>query len=67
MEIAMLGLGRMGGNMARRLLRGGHRVVLWNRTTETAEKIKAEEGQGEVARSVADLRQSCCARRGACG
>src|SRR3989304_2949946 len=25
MDIAMLGLGRMGGNMARRLLRGGHR------------------------------------------
>ncbi|MEI6452929.1 MAG: NAD(P)-binding domain-containing protein, partial [Actinomycetes bacterium] len=25
MDIAMVGLGRMGGNMARRLLRGGHR------------------------------------------
>ncbi len=27
MDIGMVGLGRMGGNMARRLLRGGHRVV----------------------------------------
>ena len=27
MELAMIGLGKMGGNMARRLLKGGHRVV----------------------------------------
>ena len=32
MDVAMVGLGRMGANMARRLLRGGHRVVVWNRT-----------------------------------
>ena len=32
MELAMIGLGRMGGNMASRLLRGGHRVVLYNRS-----------------------------------
>jgi 6-phosphogluconate dehydrogenase len=31
MELAILGLGRMGGSMAVRLLRAGHRVVVWNR------------------------------------
>ena len=56
MKLGMIGLGRMGGNMARRLLRSGHRVILWNRTTETAEKLKAEEGKGEVLHNVAGLR-----------
>ena len=27
MKLGMIGLGRMGGNMAQRLLRGGHQVV----------------------------------------
>ena len=42
MELAMVGLGRMGGNMARRLLHGGHRVVVWNRTYEKAKELEAE-------------------------
>ena len=63
MDIAILGLGRMGGNMARRLLLGGHRVVLWNRTTETAQKLMAEAGAGEVITNVADLRQKLAAPR----
>ncbi len=42
MDIAMIGLGRMGANMARRLARGGHRVVVWNRTYAKAEVLSAE-------------------------
>ena len=44
MEIAMVGLGRMGGNMALRLLRGGHRVVVYDRDPAAAEALKAEGG-----------------------
>jgi 6-phosphogluconate dehydrogenase len=42
MDVAMVGLGRMGGNMARRLLLGGHRVVVWNRTYAKAVELGAE-------------------------
>ena len=41
MELAMVGLGRMGGNMARRLLLGGHRVVVWNRTLAKAQELES--------------------------
>jgi 6-phosphogluconate dehydrogenase len=44
MDIAMLGLGRMGGNMARRLLESGHRVVGWNRSPEVTRELAAEAG-----------------------
>jgi 6-phosphogluconate dehydrogenase len=53
MELAMVGLGRMGGNMARRLLRGGHRVVVWNRTYAKAEELGAEGA--EPVRELADV------------
>ena len=39
MQIAMIGLGRMGGNMVRRLLRGGHEVVVWNRDYSKSEEL----------------------------
>lgn len=44
MRMAMIGLGRMGGNMARRLCRGGVEVVGFNRTAAVTDKIAAEEG-----------------------
>ena len=43
MKMAMIGLGRMGMNMARRLLRGGHEVVAYNRTSEKTDQL-AQEG-----------------------
>ena len=30
MQLAMLGLGRMGGNMVQRLLQGGHKVIAYD-------------------------------------
>ena len=42
MQIGMIGLGRMGMNMARRLLRGGHEVVVYNRTPEKVQQMAAE-------------------------
>jgi len=44
MELAIVGLGKMGGNMARRLLAAGHRVVGFNQTREVAQKLAAETG-----------------------
>jgi len=55
MDIAMIGLGRMGGNMARRLLRGGHRVVMFDRAAAVGEGIKGEEKGGDTASSLADV------------
>jgi 6-phosphogluconate dehydrogenase len=34
MRIGMVGLGKMGGNMVTRLMRGGHEVVVWDRTPD---------------------------------
>ncbi len=34
MKIGMIGLGRMGGNMARRLMAGGHQIVAYDRDAE---------------------------------
>ncbi len=44
MKMAMLGLGRMGMNMARRLLAGGHEVVAWNRSPDKARALAREAG-----------------------
>lgn len=46
MELAIVGLGRMGSNMARRLLRGGHRVVVHNRSPEPIQMLEREGAVG---------------------
>jgi 6-phosphogluconate dehydrogenase len=38
MQLAMIGLGKMGGNMTERLVRGGHSVVTYDRSTEAVER-----------------------------
>lgn len=44
MNFAMIGLGRMGGNMARRLRRGGAEIAVHNRSIEVAETLAQETG-----------------------
>ena len=39
MQLAMIGLGRMGGNMVRRLMRGGHELVVYDRKPEAAAEL----------------------------
>jgi len=43
MELAIIGLGRMGSSMAVRLARGGHHVVVYNRTVQRAFDLATEE------------------------
>ncbi|MGH2509383.1 MAG: phosphogluconate dehydrogenase (NAD(+)-dependent, decarboxylating) [Ktedonobacteraceae bacterium] len=53
MEIGFIGLGRMGANMVRRLLRDQHRVVAWNRTAAKTQEIVTEGAKG--AYSISEL------------
>ena len=49
MQVGIAGLGRMGAGMARRLARGGHEVVAWNRTESVASEVAAEpENAGRI-------------------
>src|SRR5207302_5241359 len=43
MQLGMIGLGRMGANMVRRLMRGGHECVVWDVNPDNIKKL-AEEG-----------------------
>jgi 6-phosphogluconate dehydrogenase len=53
MELGFIGLGRMGMNMVIRLVRGGHRVIVYNRSPA---KVREAEGHGAVGTtSIADL------------
>jgi len=44
MDIAIIGLGKMGGNMAQRLLKGGQRVVGLDQSAELTRKLATEHG-----------------------
>jgi 3-hydroxyisobutyrate dehydrogenase len=52
MDVAVLGMGRMGRAVAGRLLEGGHRVAVWNRSKGKAAEIVSAGGR--EAHSVAD-------------
>ncbi len=46
MELGMIGLGKMGANMTRRLTKGGHKVVVFDRN---ADAVKQLAGEGAIA------------------
>jgi 6-phosphogluconate dehydrogenase len=53
MQLAMIGLGRMGGNMVQRLLQGGHQLVVFDRS---ANAVKPHVAMGATgAKDLADL------------
>ncbi len=58
MELAMIGLGKMGMNMATRLVRGGHRVVGYARTAATVEEAEklGIEGAHSLEEAVGKLK-----------
>jgi 6-phosphogluconate dehydrogenase len=61
MELAMIGLGKMGGNMTERLLRGGHNVVAFDRGADLVAKYEKLGARG--ATSLADAVKKLSAPR----
>jgi 6-phosphogluconate dehydrogenase len=61
MQLAMIGLGRMGGNMVRRLVQGGHEVIAHD---SSADAIKAQVARGvKAAKDLADVARQLAPRR----
>ena len=61
MQLAMIGLGRMGGNMVRRLAQGGHEVVVYD---QSADAVKATVAIGaKAAKDIADVARQLSPRR----
>ena len=61
MELGIVGLGRMGANMARRLMRDGHKIVAYDVNPEAVAALAGEGAQG--ASSVQDLVSAMTAPR----
>ncbi|HET9267547.1 MAG TPA: decarboxylating 6-phosphogluconate dehydrogenase [Vicinamibacterales bacterium] len=64
MQLGMIGLGRMGANMVRRLMRGGHACVVHDRSTEAVDALVREGATGSA--SLLELVQRLQAPRAVC-
>src|SRR5213596_3176612 len=53
MQLGMIGLGRMGANMVRRLIKGSHQCVVFDRSPKAVEELAKERATGSS--SLADL------------
>src|SRR5258708_11573450 len=64
MQIAILGMGKMGRNLAEKLMLEGHNGVVWNRSSEILETMRLEKasyivsGKMKIARQLDELRDS---------
>ncbi|MDP2431137.1 MAG: decarboxylating 6-phosphogluconate dehydrogenase [Pseudomonadota bacterium] len=63
LEIGLYGLGRMGGNMARRFARAGVRVLAHNRNFAVAEALAASESNVQACRGLEDMVSGLAAPR----
>jgi 6-phosphogluconate dehydrogenase len=54
MRLGFIGLGRMGANMVRRLVRDGHEIMVYNRTPEKSKEI---EGEGDGAKATFSIEE----------
>ena len=62
MQLGFIGLGRMGANMVRRVVRDGHEIVAHNRTIEKAHELADEERAAGHAVEAADTVEALVAR-----
>ena len=61
MQLAMIGLGRMGGNMVERLVQGGHELIVYD---SSAAAVKTHAGKGvKTAKDLADVAKQLAPRR----
>ena len=48
MQLGMIGLGRMGANMVRRLLKGGHQCVVFDRSPKAVKELMRRKRWGPL-------------------
>src|SRR6516164_3661071 len=49
MQLGMIGLGRMGANMVRRLTKGGHQCVVYDRNADSVKQLVGEGATGSTS------------------
>jgi len=64
MQLAMIGLGRMGGNMVRRLVQGGHEVIVYDQGADAVQAVVGTGGKGvKAAKDIADVAKQLASPR----
>ncbi len=56
MKLGFIGLGKMGSRMVEKLLHDGHQVVIWNRSKEPVEELKAKIQNSELSTSIQSVK-----------